>query len=167
VSARRAVGRSRRGRLLAAVAALVVVAGCSTIAPITQDPAQTGVRKGLEQEFGPAYPPDPPTGARIRIDSATASANGRTLRLTFVGGPGYLASDPCSEDYVPWAAFNGGELDVVIVNVEHPEQAQLPVNGGCDAIGYRYRFDLAFERPFLDVPVVDLATERTLDVQLP
>ena len=153
------------GAALALLAAAAVSAcGTSTPAP-TAGPAAE--REPLEQTFGPAYPARAPAGNPRRFDRATISSDRGTLTVEFVGGPGYLASDKCSTDYEPWLAVVGDELDVVIVQVAHPEQATIGPNEGCTAEGYGWTFHLRLAAPFMGTKVKDLDIGGFIDIDPP
>jgi hypothetical protein len=108
-----------------------------------------------------------PAGSPRRFDRATIASDRGTLTVEFVGGPGYLASDKCSTDYEPWLAVVGDELDVVVVQVMHPEQATMAPNEGCDAVGYGWTFHLRLPAPFDGTKVKDLAIGRFIDIDPP
>ena len=116
-----------------------------------------GTRRPLNLEFGPTYGPQRPAGATVRIEAASLSDDKSALTVSFVGGPGYLRSDACSTDYIPWLAANGDTLDVAIIQIAHPDQAGLPLNGGCRLEGYEHEFRLALPAPFTGTTVNDLA----------
>ena len=113
--------------------------------------------KPYDQAFGPAYPPEPPAGQRTRVDDATISADGRTLTLAFTGGLAYAPEAFCSTDYVPWVGAAGADLQVAVVLASHPEQATMPPNTACAAVGHGYTFHLLLPTPFAGFTVHDLA----------
>ena len=133
----------------------------------TQDPALESQREPREQTFGPTYPAQPPAGRAVRIDTASLDDARRTLTITFVGGSGFLASDPCSEDYEPWLAPRGGQLDLKVINVERAGQAQLGRNEGCPAVGYGYTYHLRLPGAFAGTRVTDLANGMIFEVGSP
>jgi hypothetical protein len=144
----------------------------STLAPATQaagttEPTGIAGRESNEQTFGPEYPAQPPAGRPVWISKAELSPDRHTLTIEFVGGQPYLASDPCSEDYEPWVAPRGDLLDVEVVNVDRPDQAQLGPNMGCAGVGYSHTYHLRLAAPFLGTAVNDLAQGGTLYVGTP
>jgi hypothetical protein len=75
----------------------------------------------------PAWDPDnPPIG--LSIQSATATADGRQLTVTFVGAP-EAGDRPCGADYTAEAVES--ETAVVVIVIEHPNGAPVP----CTAMG--------------------------------
>ena len=134
--------------LIAVAAAAVLLTACTDQGARTPNPAAEAQREPAEQSFGPVYPDNRPAGRATRIDTAVLSADKRTLTITFVGGKPYLASDPCSQDYEPWVALRGDELDVAVFNVVRPEQAKLGPNEGCTLEGYGLTYHLALAAPF-------------------
>jgi len=56
----------------------------------------------------------------VRIDTATLLADGRSVRLEFVGGREHSANDPCSREYVGQATIHGDQLDVAVYARIHP-----------------------------------------------
>ena len=150
-------------RMLSLILLGGILSACDVVAPLM--PLST-TRESLEQVFGPEYPPEPPVGGedggRLRIDSAELGPDGRTITVHFIGGPGYLASDPCSEDYEPWVGVVGIDLRVGIVSVPHPGDALLGPNEGCDAAGYSYTFHLRLPFSARGSTVRDLLTNAPL-----
>jgi hypothetical protein len=140
--------------LLATVAVLVL--GCAGNNTPTGDRSRESLRHLEEQSFGPAYPDTPPDGIPIGPEEILLSADRMSLVVHFIGGKGYLESDPCSEDYVPWLRREGDDVRVGIINVDHPEQAQLGENMGCTAEGHTFAFHLTMDAPFDGPTVTDL-----------
>ena len=140
-------------RLAGCALAACLVAACNVIGIL--QPSPDGQREPQEQQFGPGYPAAVPIGRLVRIDGATLSADGKVLAVRFVGGMAYLASDPCSSDYEPWLAANGNELDVAIVEVDRPGQAQLGPNMGCRLMGFGHTYHLLLDEPFTGTTVND------------
>lgn len=139
---------------VAAVACALFIAGCS------QGTAGLGAgasREPSEQSFGPTYPAQPPAGRAVRIDRAALSDDKRTLTVDFVGGPPYLASDPCSQDYEPWLAAHGEALDATVVEVAREHVATFGPNQGCTLEGHPQTYHLALPSPFAGTTVNDLA----------
>ena len=160
---------SRRLARAAAVALLAAqLAGCgvnnaTTTAPATGPAAgAAGDREERTQSFGPEFPAQPPAGRPTRVERASLSPDKRILTLEFVGGSGYLASDPCSTDYEPWVAAHGEALDVEIVELSHADQAQLGPNMACAAVGYSWVFHLTLAVPFAGTTINDLGGGGTL-----
>jgi len=133
---------------------------------VTQLVPNGAARESLEQTFGPDYPPEPPLGGedggRVRIDSAELSADGRTITVHFIGSKGYLASDPCSEDYEPWVGIMGIDVRVGIVAVSHPGDAVQPPNTICTHEGHGYTFHLRLPFSANGSTVRDLLTNAPL-----
>jgi hypothetical protein len=146
----------RQGRPPLLVAAAVLVLGCVGNVTPTGDPSRESLRHPEEQSFGPTYPEAPPEGVPIGPEEILVSADRMSLIVHFIGGKGYLDSDPCSEDYQPWLRREGGDVQVGIVNVDHPEQAQLGENMGCTAEGHNFTFRLTMDAPFDGPTVTDL-----------
>ncbi len=136
-----------------AVVMLAVLATACSAGPGAPPPSP----KPYEQTFGPVYPSEPPAGQRTRVDDATISADGRALTLAFTGAGAYTPEDFCSTDYAPWVAPAGGDLEVALVLVMHPDQATAPPNGACAAVGHGYTFHLLLPAPFAGSTVHDLA----------
>lgn len=140
--------------VVAAACGLLLVA---CVRGATGSDAATASREPFEQSFGPSYPAQPPEGSPTRIQSAELSENKQTLTVHFVGGDGFLASDPCSTDYEPWIAANGEALDVTVIQVAHEQLVSLAPNHGCRLIGYLYTYRLALPSAFSGTTVNDLA----------
>ena len=142
---------SRLGRGFLALACCVSVVACGQGAPGPGTPEAT--REPSEQSFGPTYPAQPPDGRRVRIDTASLSQDKLKVTITFVGGPPYLPSDPCSADYEPWVATRGDTLDVVVAEIlrEHTVTSQT-----CPAIGIEHVYHLALAAPFVGTTVKGL-----------
>ena len=87
--------------LVSCLTAAAVVAGCSAGLPGRFASFNEAFREPAEQVFGPDYPASRPAGSPTRIDAAELSADRQTLTVRFIGGPAYLASDPCSTDFEP------------------------------------------------------------------
>ncbi len=141
-----------------AAAAITALAGCAYTQATPPVDAATAItiRLPLTQAFGPDYPAVAPDGRPVRIDRAELSHDQRTLTVQFVGGEGYLASDACSSDYVPWLAARADELDVAVVAVRHEQQATLPPNTSCRLVGFSHTFHLALPNPFAGTRVNDV-----------
>lgn len=154
----------KRSLVLACFVVLVSACGPGVRTP---NPALEAQREPFEQTFGPVYPNQPPAGTSVRIDSATLDDARRTLTITFVGGKGYLASDPCSQDYEPWLAPRGGQLDLRVVSVKRDGQAQLGRNQGCTMEGYGYTYHLRLPGVFAGTRVTDLANGQIFELGNP
>ena len=154
----------RRALVVASIVAIVSACGSGLRTP---NPALESQREPFEQTFGPVYPDQPPAGTAVRIDTATLDDARRTLTITFVGSKGYLASDPCSQDYEPWLAPRGGQLDLKVVGVDRPGDAQLGRNEGCPLVGYGYTYHLTLPGPFAGTRVTDLANGQVFEVGNP
>jgi hypothetical protein len=149
---------SRRSGIAARLAlGVMLLAGCNPAAGPAPG-SQAAGREPLEQSFGPDYSVQRPAGSPTRVHRASLSADRRTLTVTFVGGKGYLAADPCSTDYEPWVAAHDDELDLVVVQISHPDQAKLGLNQACTLEGYGWTFHLALPRPFMGTTINDLAS---------
>jgi hypothetical protein len=135
------------------VASCLVAAGCGSASP--PGGASAATPEPLEQAFGPSYPPQPAAGRQTRIDRASLSDDKKTLTIVFVGGKGYVPSDPCSADYEPWLAVDGDRIDVTVVEVARQGQATLAPNTGCTLEGYGHTYHLALATPFTGTTVKD------------
>jgi hypothetical protein len=150
--------------VFASIVALVSACGPGLRTP---NPALESQREPFEQTFGPVYPDQPPVGTAVRIDTATLDEARRTLTITFVGSKGYLASDPCSQDYEPWLAPRGGQLYLKVVSVDRVGDAQLGPNEGCTMEGYGHTYHLRLVGPFAGTRVTDLASGQIFEVGNP
>jgi hypothetical protein len=124
-------------------------------------------REPAEQTFGPEYPAEPPAGEPVWIYAAVLSPDQLTLTIHFVGARAYLASDPCSEDYEPWVAARGAELDVEVITVDRPDQAVGGPYSACTLVGHSHTYHLTLPERFLGTTVNDLAQGGTLYVGTP
>jgi hypothetical protein len=131
------LGRAGLG-LIAVAAVALGFAGCG--GGLIGGPPAT--REPQEQTFGPTYPERPPSGRVVRVDRATLSPDGLVLTVEFIGGKGYLQSDGCSRDYVPWIQLNGGQLDLAVVELDRV------AFGACTLEGYSYTFHLTLPARF-------------------
>lgn len=136
------------------VVAAILLAGCGQSGLGSGAPSAT--REPPEQSFGPPYGPQPPAGRQVRIDGAELSTDMQTLTIGFVGGPPYLASDPCSTAYQPWLVERGEVMDVTVVQVEREHSPTLGQNQVCTSEGHFYTFRLALSSPFTGTTVNDL-----------
>ena len=98
----------------------------------------------------------PPPGGRARFDTATLSADGKTLTLAFVGGQSFSPTNPCSAAYTGWAEAVGDVLRAAVVDVT-PVLPTLAPNVSCDAIGYERSVSIELPAPFEGARVEDLA----------
>jgi hypothetical protein len=98
----------------------------------------------------------PPPGTRSAFDSASLSADGRTLTLAFVGAQSFSLDNPCSAAYTAWAEAVGDVLYAGVVDVT-PPQPTLPPNVFCDAVGYERTASVQLPEPFEGARVEDLA----------
>jgi len=114
-------------------------------------PAVLVTRVALAQQVTLSPPPwdsyDPPVG--LRIDSATASADGRILSVAFVGSP-YPSDQHCGADY-SGEAVESTTAVVVIVNV----RPHFDI-GACAAVGARRTAEVTLASPLGDRAVLEV-----------
>lgn len=105
-----------------------------------------------------ASPPGgPPAWAWLTwFDSVTLSEDGRTVHLSFIGGPEYSPTDPCSVDYDARAEIVGDTLVIALFSVDR-STIPLPPMVACPAIGYQRSLDIELPEPFTGYRVEDLA----------
>ncbi|MFN8621521.1 MAG: hypothetical protein U0869_12325 [Chloroflexota bacterium] len=115
--------------------------------PIQVDPAST-----------------PPPGPYLAIDSARLSPDGRTLSLTYTGGPEGDPLDPCNTDSSAWAHAAGDALVAAAFAVDHGTSAAHEAadalygeHWGCTLIGHLHTRQVVLPEPFHGALVRDLA----------
>lgn len=157
-------------RWTAIVALTGLVGACSAFTPVPSSPPGPSVQptsnagpagspKPQEQRFEPPYPSSRPAGQLVRIfGPGLLSLDRRELTVQFVGGVGYSAAEPCSDDYTGWTGLEDGVLEVAIVIVQHPDHATLPPGGACTLEGYRYLFHFDLGAPFEGSSIRDLGS---------
>ena len=100
---------------------------------------------------------DPPGG--VAIESATGTAGGRQLTVTFVGAP--LPGDqPCGEDYTAVAVES--DLAVVVIVTRHPHVTI----GACSAVGAQRTATVELAAPLGDRTVLDVQQGLPVSVAL-
>ena len=77
------------------------------------------------------------------------------MRVDFVGGREFSATDPCSVAYRGTAQVVGDELEIGIYAEQNP--ATLPSGVGCDAVGHPRHLTLNLDEPYTGNVVHDLA----------
>jgi hypothetical protein len=97
----------------------------------------------------------PASGRPVRIESATLSADSRVLTLSFIGGPKYVAGDPCSKAYAGQAEEVNGVLEAAVLDVTPP--AHLPDGMACTMEGYPRSVTVTLAAPFLGSRLDDRA----------
>lgn len=142
---------SMRPRQVTAAAFAMALSACG--APV---PFADAVREPREQAFEPPYDERARGGDLVRLMDATLGGDQESLTVTFVGGKGYLVTDGCSEDYVPWVGSAGEVLEVAIARVIPPARVALPENVGCTLEGYTHTYRLRLSEPFDGATVDDL-----------
>jgi hypothetical protein len=155
-------------RWLATAMASLVIAGCASAprpspTPAASEPAQPSAGSPAPSAAVPSAAaenltngPNPPPGDAVRIDHATLSDDGVTLKLEFVGARDYSPSDPCSAHYFGWAHEADGVLQAKVVDDTPPFPSQPP-NFGCDDVGYGHTITIALEQPFTGNRLRDVA----------
>ena len=93
-------------------------------------------------------PNDPAVG--LAIDSATGTVGGSELTVDFVGAP-EPGDKPCGEDYTTEAVES--DLAVVVIVIRHPN---MPLFGGCTAVGARRTATVELAAPLGDRAVLDV-----------
>jgi hypothetical protein len=121
----------------------------SSVAVISTSSAVTGWRGPT-----PATPLRKPA-LPVRIDAATVAADGRSVRIDFVGGAEFDPGNPCSVAYVAEAEVAGDELQIAVYAQEHPLGPEAAAN--CEAIGYARSLVVALDERFLGTRIRDTA----------
>jgi hypothetical protein len=160
---------NERNRLIGIPILALVIAGCgavvpsgSPVAPLAVDPTPptSGVTPLATASSAPASTVGPtstrPPGGLARFDTATLSADSKTLTLAFVGGQSFSATNPCSSAYTAWAEAVGDVLYAAVVDVTPPLPSLAP-NVACDAVGYARTASVDLPAPFGGARVIDLA----------
>lgn len=105
----------------------------------------------------PSLLTSPPPGRLAPISTASFSADGRTLTLSFTGGPEYSPANPCSIAYAGWAEAAGDTLYAAVVDVtDRVRPSDAPTAAACDAMGYGRRVSVTLRAPFSGARLVDL-----------
>lgn len=160
---------NQRIQLIAVPVLALAIAGCGAVVPtaspeppsaVDPTPPTSGVSPVPSALSGSTSTPGPtstpPPGAGTRFDSATLSADGKTLTLAFVGGQAFSLTNPCSAAYTAWAEVVGDVLRAAVVNVT-PVLPTLPPSVSCDAVGYGRTASVELPAPFEGSRVEDLA----------
>lgn len=96
----------------------------------------------------------------VAIDSASGTAGGRELTVTFAGAP--LPGDkPCGEDYTTEAVES--DLAVVVIVTRHPN---VPLIGGCSAVGAYRTATAELAAPLGERAVLDIQQGLPVPVAL-
>lgn len=107
----------------------VAIAAPATVAPMPDEPGDTGVATWVQD--------------------ATVAADGRSLTLTFVGSP-YPGNQGCGEDYTAEAIES--DLAVAVIVYRHP---YVTLGIGCPAVGAERTAVASLARPLGDRAVLD------------
>jgi hypothetical protein len=133
------------------VVALAVIAWARLGALAGSEPP----RESLTRTFRPPYPATIPDGRLVTIRSTTLSDDRQTLTVDFFGGEGYLRSDPCSDEFVPWVAAHVDVLDVAIVQVVPSDQATTAPGIACPDGAVQHTYQLVLQAPFAGATIND------------
>lgn len=128
------------GRGLPLLAIAVLATGC----------AELGLPQP-EPDPAPLLDVEQPT----TFESATLSADGREVRVEFIGGREFDPENPCSIAYRAEAEIVDGELEIGLFAQPHP--LPLGPNVACDAAGYPRALVVELPEAFFGDEVRDLA----------
>jgi hypothetical protein len=144
--------------MAASLALLAVVVGAYVVfssEPGPRPPAAASPTAAVSPTAG--SPGDLPEWARLTwFDTVTLSQDRRTAILSFIGGPEYSPTDPCSVDYDARAAIVGDTLTIALFSVDRPT-VPLPPLVACPGIGYQRSLEIELSEPFTGYRVEDLA----------
>ena len=167
---------NERNRLIGMPILALVIAGCGAVVPsgspsaplavdptpvaVNPTPPTSGASPLATASSEPTSTVGPtstrPPGDLARFDTATLSADNKTLTLAFVGGQSFSPTNPCSSAYTAWAEAVGNVLYAAVVDVTPPLPSLSP-NVSCDAVGYGRTASVELPAPFEGARVIDLA----------
>jgi uncharacterized protein YndB with AHSA1/START domain len=152
--------RSRARTWVALAASLVVLAGVGgmLIASWSGLDPRTPAGPSPAAPSPTASPPGsaPPWAWLTWFETVTLGEDRRTVHLSFIGGPEYSPTDPCSDDYDARAEIVGDTLVVALFGVDRPK-VPLPPMAACPGAGYQRSLDIELTEPFTGYRVEDLA----------